>query len=324
MLPPGADTNEQRQDVFLRELRPVDPPIPANVDFGAVPVGNSSPLSSVQFITNDFGPAPILSLSLVGANPGDFNIVGTTGCAPTLCRTLPAGQRRRPFRTTRSSTSTRRASSSLNFAPTAFGTRNAVLRLVTGTPFPASNPEGLAIPAGTPPSESRRTSSSRRRRPGAPAFQVTPVPLDFGLQTLGQLTPDQPLTVTNVGGNPFAISSVTLTGANPGDFTITSDLCSGAVVNPLATCVVRVAFHSTAPGDRSAFVQFVDTAGRFAAPGAAQGSNSDAHRESRCRRARANGRRHRHELAAGTSGRIDHGRHPRPDARVSRVTNRDR
>jgi hypothetical protein len=96
---------------------------------------------------------------------------------------------------------------------------------------------------------------------GAPAFQVAPVPLDFGLQTLGQLTPDRPLTVTNVGGNPFAISSVTLTGANPGDFTITSDLCSGAVVNPLATCVVRIAFHSTAPGDRSAFVQFVDTAG---------------------------------------------------------------
>ena len=57
MLPPGADTND-RQDIFLHELRPVDPPIPANVDFGDVPVGNSSPLSSVQFTTNDFGPAP--------------------------------------------------------------------------------------------------------------------------------------------------------------------------------------------------------------------------------------------------------------------------
>ena len=87
------------------------------------------------------------------------------------------------------------------------------------------------------------------------------MPLDFGLQTLGQLTPDQPLTVTNVGGSAFAIANPTLTGANPADFTITSDLCSGAVLNPLATCVVRVAFHSSAPGDRTAFVQFVDTAG---------------------------------------------------------------
>ena len=74
------------------------------------------------------------------------------------------------------------------------------------------------------------------------------MPLDFGLQTLGQLTPDQPLTVTNIGGNPFAIGTVSLTGANPGDFTITSDACSGATMNPLATCVVRVAFHSTRAG----------------------------------------------------------------------------
>jgi hypothetical protein len=52
-----------------------------------------------------------------------------------------------------------------------------------------------------------------------------------------------------------------LTGANPGDFTITNDACSGATLSPLATCVVRVAFHSTAAGNRAAFVQFVDTAG---------------------------------------------------------------
>jgi hypothetical protein len=149
---------------------------------------------------------------------------------------------------------------SLNFAPTAVGARTAVLRVVTGTPFPANNPEGLPILAGTPPSRIT-TDVPLTGGAGGPAFQVAPVPLDFGLQTLGQLTPDQPLTVTNLGGNPFAISSVTLAGANPGDFTITSDLCSGAVVNPLATCVVRVAFRSTAPGDRSAFVQFVDTAG---------------------------------------------------------------
>jgi hypothetical protein len=89
---------------------------------------------------------------------------------------------------------------------------------------------------------------------------VTPVPLDFGLQTLGQLTPDAPLTVTNVGGSPFAIGTVSLAGANPGDFTITSDACSGATMNPLSTCVVRVAFHSSGPGSRAAFVQFVDTA----------------------------------------------------------------
>ena len=54
---------------------------------------------------------------------------------------------------------------------------------------------------------------------------------------------------------------MSLTGANPADFTVTSDLCSGAVLNPLATCVVRVAFHPTSPGDRTALVQFVDTAG---------------------------------------------------------------
>jgi Tol biopolymer transport system component len=257
LLPPGADTNKQT-DVFLHELRPVDPPIPPNVDFGAVQVGNTSPTTSVQFTTNDFGPAPVLSLSLVGANPGDFNIAGTTGCAPTLPDQPAAPVAAVPnYAILHIDTPCIVA---VNFSPTAFGTRTATLRFVTGTPFPATNPEGLAIPAGTPPSRIT-TDVQLVGGVGAPAFQVAPVPLNFGLQTLGQPTPDQPLTVTNLGGNPFAISAATLTGANPGDFTITSDLCSGVVLNPSATCVVRVAFHSTAAGDRSAFVQFVDTAG---------------------------------------------------------------
>jgi hypothetical protein len=251
------DTNN-REDVFLRELRPVDSAMPPSVDFGAVPVGSSSALSSVQFSTADFGPAPVLSVSLTGANPGDFNIVGTAGCQPSLPDVPAAPVAPVPnYGIIHLDTP---CLVSLNFAPIAVGTRTAVLRVVTGTPFPATNPEGLPIPPGTPPSRIT-TDVPLTGGAGPPAFQVTPVPLDFGLQTLGQLTPDAPLTVTNAGGNPFAISSVTLTGANPADFTITSDLCSGAVVNPLATCVVRVAFHSTAPGDRSAFVQFVDTAG---------------------------------------------------------------
>jgi hypothetical protein len=148
----------------------------------------------------------------------------------------------------------------VNFTPTAVGTRTAALRVVTGTPFPSNDPEGLPIPAGTPPS--RITTDVPLSGGAGPAtFQVTPVPLDFGLQTLGQQTPDAPLTVSNTGGNPLTISTVSLTGANPSDFTITSDQCSGAVLNPLATCVVRVSFRSTGPGSRSAFVQFVDTAG---------------------------------------------------------------
>jgi Tol biopolymer transport system component len=256
-LPPGGDTNED-SDVFMREQRPVDPPIPANVDFGAVSVGTSSPSSSVQFTTNDFGPAPILSLSVVGADPGDFNILGTTGCAPTLTDSPTAAVTPVPnYAILHLDTP---CVVSVNFGPTAFGSRTATLRLVTGTPFPATNPEGVAIASGTPPSRITTDVQLVGGR-GEPTFQVTPVPLDFGLHTLGELTPDQPLTVTNVGGNPFAISTVSLTGANPGDFTITSDSCSGAVVAPAATCTVRVAFHSTAAGDRTALVQFVDTAG---------------------------------------------------------------
>jgi hypothetical protein len=253
----SPDTNN-RQDVFLRELRPVDPPVPPSVDFGAVAVGNSSALSTVQFSTADFGPAPILSVALTGANPGDFDIVSTTGCQPSLPDVpdapVPAVPNYAIIHLDTPCVVT------VDFKPTTFGTRTAVLRVVTGTPFPANDPEGLPIPAGTPPSRSA-TDVPLTGGAGAPVFQVAPVPLNLGLQTLGQTSPDEPLTVTNTGGNAFAIAAVTLTGANPGDFIITSDLCSGAVLNPSATCVVRVALRSTAPGDRSAFVRFVDTAG---------------------------------------------------------------
>jgi hypothetical protein len=253
----SPDTNNHN-DVFLRELRPVDPTIPPNVDFGNVPAGQSSSIASVQFTTNDFGPAPILSVSLAGTNPGDFNILGTTGCEPTL-PDLPAAPVA-PVPNYGIIHLDTPCTVSLNFTPIVDGPSNAVLRVVTGTPFPADNPEGLPVPPGQPPSRITTDVSIHGGGLAISAFKVDPVPLDLGEQTVGVLGAPKPLTVTNIGDLPFGIATVTLTGANPGDFTITSDSCSGASLNAGATCVVQVSFHASGAGDRNAFVQFVDTA----------------------------------------------------------------
>jgi hypothetical protein len=253
----SPDTNN-RNDVFLRELRPVDPTIPPSVDFGNVPAGQASSIASVQFTTNDFGPAPILSVSLAGTNPGDFNILGTNGCAPTLPDAPAAPVAPVPaYAIIHLDTP---CTISLNFTPIVDGPSNAVLRVVTGTPFPASNPEGLPVPPGQPPSRITTDVPIHGGGLGISAFKVDPVPLELGEQTVGALGAPKPLTVTNVGDLPFAIATVSLTGANPGDFTITSDTCSGASLNAGATCVVDVSFHASAAGDRNAFVQFADTA----------------------------------------------------------------
>jgi hypothetical protein len=85
-------------------------------------------------------------------------------------------------------------------------------------------------------------------------FQASAV--DFGNQVLNTTSATQIITVTNKGPGNMLISSVTLTGANAGDFIIYfNDGCAGQLA-PNATCSVQVKFKPTALGVRNAFLTF--------------------------------------------------------------------
>jgi hypothetical protein len=62
----------------------------------------------------------------------------------------------------------------------------------------------------------------------------------------------QPVTVTNIGIAPLRVTGFTFSGANPGDFLVSSDDCRGGAIDPGGSCVVNVGFAPQGQGSRSA------------------------------------------------------------------------
>ncbi|HEY4809562.1 MAG TPA: choice-of-anchor D domain-containing protein [Solirubrobacteraceae bacterium] len=87
-----------------------------------------------------------------------------------------------------------------------------------------------------------------------PVVDVRLTPLNFATQAQGTLSAPQTLTVTDEGEGPLVLSSLTFTGADPGDFLIGSDGCLGQL-EPSESCDITVSFAPQAQGDRAAVLQ---------------------------------------------------------------------
>jgi hypothetical protein len=85
-------------------------------------------------------------------------------------------------------------------------------------------------------------------------------PIDFPDVATGTSTAPISITVTNSGGAPLHISSVTVTGTNPTDFGIASNTCTAAPIAVSATCSVGATFTPSGTGERLANLQFTDDA----------------------------------------------------------------
>jgi hypothetical protein len=89
-----------------------------------------------------------------------------------------------------------------------------------------------------------------------PVVGVRLTPLNFATQAQGTLSAPQTLTVTDEGEGSLVLSSLTFTGADPGDFLIGSDGCLGQL-EPSESCDITVSFAPQAQGDRAAALQIV-------------------------------------------------------------------
>jgi hypothetical protein len=94
--------------------------------------------------------------------------------------------------------------------------------------------------------------------PQIPAVRLSPKSLIFGPQTIGTTSPPQTVTLTNTGTATLTISSITIIGANPGDYAQTNNCGTSVPIN--ASCQINVTFTPTAPGARDAAVNIVDNA----------------------------------------------------------------
>jgi hypothetical protein len=93
----------------------------------------------------------------------------------------------------------------------------------------------------------------------APSAVPSAASLTFAGTRVGAAAPAQTVSLTNDGLPPLAISGASLGGADPRDFRVLADGCSGRAIPGGATCAVTVAMAPTATGARSADLALAST-----------------------------------------------------------------
>jgi Abnormal spindle-like microcephaly-assoc'd, ASPM-SPD-2-Hydin len=194
---------------------------PSSVTFANQTLNTSSSASAIILTNSGTATMTGITISITGANAGDFS--QTNNCTATL---------------------TASSSCTINtvFKPTILGTR-------TGNVSVSDNAPGSPQVVGL---------SGTGVVPTAPGITLTPASLAFGNQTQGVVSQAQVITLLSSETANLTVSSVTITGANSGDFSQTNN-CVGTLV-PAQSCTINVTFTPTSTGARSASVSVADNA----------------------------------------------------------------
>jgi trimeric autotransporter adhesin len=90
---------------------------------------------------------------------------------------------------------------------------------------------------------------------GVPAAGLSASSLTFGLRSVGTTSIAQPVMLTNIGNATLNLSSLSLTGANLGDYVLTNGC--GSSISVGGSCNFTISFSPTATGTRTANVQII-------------------------------------------------------------------
>jgi hypothetical protein len=189
-----------------------------SIGFGNQMVGTTSNVQMVSLSNTGTATLTIASITITGANAGDF--AQTNACGGSVA----AGAN---------------CSISVTFKPTATGNRSASVTIADNA---TGSPQIVAL-TGTGVT---------------PALMLSPTSINFPGQLVTAASAAQNVTLTNNGGATLNIASITLTGANSGDFSQTNTC--GASVAAAANCTISVTFKPTATGNRAASVSITDDA----------------------------------------------------------------
>jgi hypothetical protein len=92
-----------------------------------------------------------------------------------------------------------------------------------------------------------------------PTASLSATALTFAQQGVGSTSASQSVTLSNTGSGTLLISSLTLGGADPGDYSLTNPC--GSSVAAGAACTLSVTFTPKATGTRTATITIVDNSG---------------------------------------------------------------
>src|SRR5438876_2663962 len=110
------------------------------------------------------------------------------------------------------------------------------------------------------PSLSMAVIADSPTAPSLPIVTPSSSPFDVGGVHVGS-SGTKAMTITNSGNDDLHITSLSLGGANVGEFGLvcgSQDTCTGYTVTPSSTCSIGVTFTPTAIGVRTAVVNIVD------------------------------------------------------------------
>jgi subtilase family serine protease len=193
-----------------------------NLNFNGVNIGTPSAPQGFTITNTGSAGLSISGISITGANTGDFG--QSNNCPATLGASASCNV-------------------TVTFTPRAAGSRSAAVTITDSAP-------------GSPHSVSLSGSGNSA---GAPAASLTTSSLTFASQSVGSTSVGQTVILTSTGSVSLTISSITVTGANAGDFGQTNN-CPGALATG-STCSITVTFVPTAASTRTAAVSIADSAG---------------------------------------------------------------
>ncbi len=196
---------------------------PTGLDFGQLRVGETSRTETVTLTNDGGGVLTVNSILLEGDNPNDYLIdAGNCMASPGF----PANGN---------------CLIRVRFRPTFVGNRRANLTFFTND---LDSPHRVFL-----------TGVGL----GDPAVSLNPGSLDFGERPVGSPSEEQTVTVTNVGQGDLFINSISLTGANPDDFSF-AEPCTDFVMLPGDSCVITLRFIPQLAGLRTAELVLTDNA----------------------------------------------------------------
>ncbi|HEY2435221.1 MAG TPA: choice-of-anchor D domain-containing protein [Vicinamibacterales bacterium] len=193
---------------------------PASVDFGTRGLLTESATKAVTATDSGSLAATFLAATLGGDNPGDFAIVAD-GCLSAVL--APGGL----------------CQIAVAFMPTAPGTRRATLQL---NDTASGSPQTIALTGQ------------------GVSLDVNPASIVFAAQPLTLASAPALVTMTNDAAASVSIQSLAFTGQNGGDFSTTSDGCTGSALGPHGSCTVGVVFTPQATGMRAATLSIASSA----------------------------------------------------------------
>jgi Tol biopolymer transport system component len=209
----GGGAGAQSIGVSGNGIAPTFTLSPASVDFPDQAVSVASGAQSITLTNTSALDLPITGISRTGAHPNQFTAV--SGCGASV----PAGGS---------------CTIDVTFRPSTAGLKSAAVRVNPGAGAAA---QSVALSGNGV----------------MPSYSTSPGSLVFGAQPRNTSSAPQAVTVTNTGSVQLPITSITLNGTNPGQFSQTNDC--GTMLAAGASCNINVVFSPTNAGSKSAIVR---------------------------------------------------------------------